>query len=622
MQQTSLLRKAVASGIAAATLALGMSAISGASTARPHIENRTITAAESPSAQPTYIFPFVNCNYFSVSNLNQFQELMYRPLYWFGLGASSAYQASLSTANTPKWTGSEKVTIAMKGWKFSDGQTVDAQSVMFFLNMYKGAVQNGNIGNEYCGYNVGYGIPDQVKSVSSSNTADTVTITFKSPINANWLLYNYLSEITPMPTAWDTTNGTNSGGCSTAAYGSSAAETDCQNVYNYLNGIAQDQSKWSGSLWGVVDGPWKIASADTAGNVDFVPNSTYSGPQKAQVSNVDLKAYTSTSAEETDLESGSGPQLGFVDPTDLPVGAPKPGGLGPNLPALKNTYNLTTGSTWSFNYIALMFAGSGTTAGSSDNPTSVRNAELAQLYVRQALQEGIDQNGIIANYFENYGEPTCSPLPPKSPTSISANVPCAYKFGIHTAQLLLEAHGWQNQSGNMVCIKPGTASSDCGSGIPNNAILKFNYSFLTTAASPAAADAAELEITDWNAIGFQIEGDPQGFNTAISSCFSENMCSWGGGWIYAPDYYPSGESLFATGGSFNLGNYNNATMNSDIAATTSGKANLTAYEKYAAAQLPVLYVPNGTGTGEVSKSLKGIQPPNPLENFMPEYLHY
>jgi len=29
------------------------------------------------------------------------------------------------------------VTMKLKGWKFSDGQTVNAQSVMFFLNMYK-----------------------------------------------------------------------------------------------------------------------------------------------------------------------------------------------------------------------------------------------------------------------------------------------------------------------------------------------------------------------------------------------------------------------------------------------------------------------------------------------------
>ena len=31
----------------------------------------------------------------------QFQELMYRPLYWFGLGASSAVQFPLSLANAP-----------------------------------------------------------------------------------------------------------------------------------------------------------------------------------------------------------------------------------------------------------------------------------------------------------------------------------------------------------------------------------------------------------------------------------------------------------------------------------------------------------------------------------------
>jgi peptide/nickel transport system substrate-binding protein len=269
-----------------------------------------------------------------------------------------------------------------------------------------------------------------------------------------------------------------------------------------------------------------------------------------------------------------------------------------------------------------MYAGSGTTAGDGQNPTSVRNAELAQLYIRQALQEGIDQNGIVSAIDENYGAPTCSPLPPNSPTTLSAKTPCAYAFSVHNAQVLLKAHGWTIQGGNMTCTSPGTGSTKCGPGIPNNAIIKLNFSYLTSAASPAAAASAQIEIAYWNAIGFDIVGDPQGFNTAISSCFQENMCSWGGGWIYAPDYYPSGESLFATGGSFNLGNYNNATMNADIKTTTSGKGNLTAYEKFAAAQLPVLYVPNGTGTGEVAKSLKGIQPSNPLENFMPEYLHY
>jgi len=43
-----------------------------------------------------------------------------------------------------------------EGWKFADGQTINAESVMFFLNMYKSDP------TAYCGYNAGYGIPDQV----------------------------------------------------------------------------------------------------------------------------------------------------------------------------------------------------------------------------------------------------------------------------------------------------------------------------------------------------------------------------------------------------------------------------------------------------------------------------
>lgn len=621
MQQRKMLRRAAINGVLAGSLMMGFTAaVSSAATVHPHtVQNKTITFAEGPSANPTYIFPFANCNVFSVSNLNQFQELMFRPLYEFGLGASTAVQPALSLANAPKWTGGTKVVIPMKGWKFADGQVENAQSVLFFLNMFKGAVQNGNIGNEYCGYNPGYGIPDQMKTVTASG--NNLTITFTTSVNSNWFLYNYLSEITPFPTVWDTTNGTNAGGCSTAAYGSSAAETKCQAVYNYLNNDATNTGDWTNgsAASGKVDwqggdsGPWKLTSADSLGNVTFQPNTTYAGPQKAQVQYFKEKAYTSTAAEEADLASGSGPQLGYVDPTDLPTGAPKPGGLGPNLPSLASKYTLTTGSAWSFNYIVPMLTGSGTTAGNGDptvSDTTTRDNELDQQYIREALQEGIDQNGIIGSIFENYGLPTCSPLPPNSPTALSAKVPCAYSFSVHTAQLQLKAHGWSLQSGNMVCTSPGTSSSECGAGIPNNAILKFNFSYLSSAASPAAADAAQIEITYWNAIGFQVIGDPQGFNTAISSCFQENMCSWGGGWVYAPDYYPSGESLFAAGGSFNLGNYDNATMNSLIKTTTSGTGNLTAYEKFAAAQVPVLYVPNGTGTGETAKTLKGLQPPD------------
>ena len=108
---------------------------------------------------------------------------------------------SLSLADSPVYSnGNKTVTIKMKGWKFADGQTVNAQSVMFFLNMYKADP------TAYAGYNPGYGIPDQVKNASGSG--NTVTINFTTSVNPNWLLYNYLSEITPFPNSWDLTSAT------------------------------------------------------------------------------------------------------------------------------------------------------------------------------------------------------------------------------------------------------------------------------------------------------------------------------------------------------------------------------------------------------------------------------
>ena len=42
--------------------------------------SQTLTMAEAPGASPNWIFPYMSCNDFSVNNINQFEDLMYRPL--------------------------------------------------------------------------------------------------------------------------------------------------------------------------------------------------------------------------------------------------------------------------------------------------------------------------------------------------------------------------------------------------------------------------------------------------------------------------------------------------------------------------------------------------------------
>src|SRR5262245_18672755 len=82
-------RRGLAAGGAAAALALVAAACgSGNSPVQAGhgtpVSGGTVNWAEQPQNIPNFIFPFTPIAYFTISNVNEFQSLMYRPLYWFG----------------------------------------------------------------------------------------------------------------------------------------------------------------------------------------------------------------------------------------------------------------------------------------------------------------------------------------------------------------------------------------------------------------------------------------------------------------------------------------------------------------------------------------------------------
>lgn len=624
MRAGSHFRRIVIAGLVAATASIGLTAVTASgAVAKPKIENRTIIFAEAPGANPNYIFPYENCNFFSVDNINQFQDLMFRPLYWFGLGASAAEIPSLSIGGTPKYSDGNKVvkiTLSSK-YKFASGQTVNAESAKFFLDMYKadptGAASAGNDnGGGYCGYNGGYGIPDQLTNVTASG--QVLTLTYNTAINPYWDLYNNLSQITPMAETWDVTHGgatAGSGGCAAGAYNAHATNVACVNVENYLDTESGDTSTYAGSFWqSGDDGPWKLASFDSLGNATFHPNPTYGGPVKPKVETFQEKSYASYDAEVNDLSSNS-IQLGFLDPTSIPAcSGTKPC---PNPSTFSHNYNLATGNEWGFNYAVLNF-------GHSDPHW----AALDQQYIRVALQEGINQPGLIHSIDKGYGTVTDSPLPTPLPSALGKAPKDPYPSTAtswEAGKASILAHGWTEESGVDTCTKPGNASNECGPGVTSGEKLSFNLLELEATQCPSCSDTYATEIANWNSEGISVAVTQGTFNNIIADCGTGGnfeICTWGGGWIYAPDFEPTGESLFASTGGFNVGQYDSKTMDSLIHATDYGTAKLTAYGLYSAQQLPVLYEPTGQGTGEVSKSLKGVTPPNPLGDLMPEYLSY
>jgi peptide/nickel transport system substrate-binding protein len=598
------LRLAVTVGLSACALSLGLIApsVSGASAA-----SGTLTFAEGAGANPNWIFPFESCQYCSVDNINQFQDEMFRPLYWFGLGGSVTLVPSLSLAKLPVYSnGNKRVTIVTKGWKFASGQTVNAQSVMFFLNMYKA------LPADFWGYNPGYGIPDQVTNIVGH--ADTVTINFKVAVNPLWITNNYLDQITPFPDTWDVTSSGQKSSCATGAYGAASTKVACTNVYNYLNNLSSQTTSYTGKLWQSGDtGPWKLTSFDNLGNLTFQPNTKYSGPVKPTIKYVKEIAYTTTQAEENDLQAGK-IDLGFVDPGVLTSSAPAPGKVGANWGNIASRYNLQTGIIWGFNYAPFNF--------STNDP---KVDAVNQLYIRQALQEATDQTGVIKNVFKGYGFPSYTALPAIVPATLSGKVSNPYPFNLTTAEALLTSHGWTMQGGVMTCTSPGTGATQCGANITQGYTL--NFKMVYASGSPALTTEITAEVADWAQIGIVVGTSTESFNSVISDCSSGSgfqLCMWGGGWTFVPNYDPTGETLFAVGGGFNVGDYNSATMTADIHATDFGHSNLTAYATYAAQNLPVIYEPEATPTAETIKTLhsKIGWVGSPLLNFMPEYYYW
>jgi peptide/nickel transport system substrate-binding protein len=196
---------------AAALLAVGIAACSsstssgGGTPAGSPTTSASSTAAAQPGGTATYalpagvtvnyIFPFVPAASANEYNTLGFQEVMYRPLYYFGGENNSvAVNYPLSTADAPVYSNGDKtVTITLKGWKWSNGETVDANDLIFWLNMMKAQESN------YYGYVPGL-IPDNLASYKATGP-DTVVLNLKSAVSSIWFTYNQLAELTPMPMA-------------------------------------------------------------------------------------------------------------------------------------------------------------------------------------------------------------------------------------------------------------------------------------------------------------------------------------------------------------------------------------------------------------------------------------
>lgn len=599
------------------------------------VTKTVITWAEVPGSPPNYIFPFETLVYFSIAN-GDFDYMMYRPLYWFGTGSSPLLNRSLSLAQTPVASNGDRTfKIVLKPYRWSDGTSLTSTAVLFWMNVWHQKP------TAYAGwFPGGLSLPTSLQRFTVTSPS-TFTMTFDRPVNPHWILYNELSEITPMPLAWTRTSlgaAPGSARCATARYGTDAAA--CKAVYDFLSeqsGLDPTNPSTTSTtkgaleryatnpLWKVVDGPWRLASFGPTAPVVFKANPDYSGPNKPTYKTLIWKPFTTSMAEYNALVGGT-VDVGLLPYTEVTAPATAPSRPtetvrpGPNNPRLADSFDLDVVYRWGYAFVWLNFKSNGDRGQASHI--------FAQQYIRQVLQLLVDQPVYVERLYKGYAVPTYGPVPiwPRNAYASKAELKNPYPYSPSKARSLLRSHGWKVvPDGTDTCQKPGKGKGECGAGVVRGAELSFTLEY-TTGTSPLAA-MMSAEKAGWGKAGIQVSLRSGSSNTVLGSAAPcQKGCAWemadyGLGWIYFPDFYPTGEETFASGASSNAGLFSTSTNDRLIVRTDATRTKLTTYENWLAKRLPVIWEPYPETLYEFHKGIEHRRM-DPLQNNTPATWHW
>lgn len=515
----------------------------------------TAVVALPVQTSPNWFFPVMSLTADSVVNF-QVDDMMYKPLLHISRKDSVDYSRSLASGVTWNSQGTRYVVTLNKKWHWSNGQPVTAQDVVFTYGLMKEASSGASsLPWAFAGEGFG-GMPGLWKSVVAQGS-DQVVITLTTPKNQQWFLRNGINQIVPVPeSVWN-------------KYPSNAVQE-----LKYIDSIANSPSS---AAYQVVDGPYRFAGSSPNNYWSFVPNKAYDG-HKSLLAKVIFQYETSSASEFDALKTGT-VNVGYLPPSLLKV----------RNQLTEDVFSVAY--PFGFNYILDNF--------SPKAPGKMGQA-FSSLPVRQALQMGVDQPAIIKHLYQGYGavdDTTVAPEPvtPFFDPALRVN---PYPFNPQKGKQLLLKNGWHLVHG--VMEKHGMT-------------LSFTLDYAS--GSQTATNVVQLLKSDWALEGIHVTLISQPFDTVISDSPSNAsqwaMIDWNGGWTYGTDPYPTGGGLFAVNGAENSGSYSSQKMDELIAASylpgTSAQTlkALYAYERYAAEQLPAVFIPWIPNFNEHSATIHG-----------------
>jgi peptide/nickel transport system substrate-binding protein len=532
----------------------------------------TVTFGQINGQSPNYIFPITLAADSSVYNAYEFQNYFFEPLYWGTQGTVPSLNPQVGLGGTPTYTnGGKTVTFSVKqGYKWSNGAAVDANDVIFFIDLLKAAVKESaaNFGN----YTPGF-LPDNVLSAKATSKY-TVQLDLTKAYNKSFFSDNELSLIIPLPsTAWDV----DAAGGAPLDYTKPA---DAKLIYDYLAKAAKSLSTYgTNPLWKDVDGPFKLTSYTAAtGAFTAVPNKTYGGPVKPKFAELKTETFTTTQAEFNQLIANN-LTVGQVDASSLP-----------EVSRIKSNYSVF--GLPDFGFQAGFY--------NLKDKTGDWGKVISQAYVRQVFAEIEDQPAYVKGLFKDAAVPDYGPVgvAPVSPYAPSNAKSAPYPYSISGAAKVLTSHGWKVvPNGTTTCVKPGTGAGECGAGIPAGTAIA--PSMFYDNSPPYFAEQAQALAAAAKEVGINMQLTSKTFSFLVQNysdaAAASNDNKWGindfGGFSVAD--YPTTHNIFNTGGSFNFGGYSDPKADTLINDAVYGnQANaVTAEASYLTEQQPALFTP-------------------------------
>jgi peptide/nickel transport system substrate-binding protein len=473
--------------------------------------------------------------------------LVFEQLLWVNRDHQIDYTRSVASAVTTPDQG-QTYDITLRPWEWSDGVPVTSADVLYTWQLIRA------YGHRYAQYGLG-GVPALVASVTAPDAAH-VLIKLTRPVNPQWFILNGLPLFIPLPA--------------------------------HVWGQYSTDQIWQGqsdpAFFAVADGPLRLTALNVGIDAEFAPNPRYGGTPM-HFSRFIMRF------EDAEAKQLQAAQAGELDIANIPFA------LYAKAVTLPGHYVVTLPPPYSWHELI-------------PNMTNTTTPFFADLRVRQALADGIDQDRLIALAMHGHGVPAHGPVPAVPDTFLS---PAAKAGQYPTGYNLAAARALLAQAG----FTPGP------DGILRKGNLRFAFTLEIPAGQPLRIEMAESIQQDLRALGIDMDVRQVELNQLLTAMINRPQ-AWQAilvGMTLSP--YPSGEELFAHGAFFNNNGYASAQMDQLIAQSTTapGLSGLYAYQDYAAAQQPVIFLPAPQYSVLVRDGLHGVEDfINPLGLWAPEKL--